>query len=529
MRQRTRRVEDQVRAARTAPPLQQRPYRLQEGELGQRHLAHFHGRQVPGSVLPEPVLTDAPPLSPRRLQRLPNAGQRARHPGGLAHAALDLPLRFQALGCRCAGLLDAVDLQPDARRGAARQAAEVLGGHVVLVVDMCDPLRRAQRAHLPGVQRRSARALDAVRARQLADDEEVRHRRFPPPVHGESAVAVLIADADLQRLRPQVRAQLAVEVDAGRVHVRQPFDGRRLHGAGPLEVGERLIAERVDAERLQPVRRPGVLAEVHEDAAPAPHHLVLHQDVDERGTGPGDLLRIEGPLVAFQEDVGGQRGHRVEPRVEELAHVAAGPVRAEVTRDGLLVRAGQVPARLERGQAELGLCQVVCGGARLQQRGVGPHLPLRVDRHLVQLARPAARRDHVRAVEQHQAMVVRLLTGHVGAEQAARATVAALLADDGQQVVVLEDRDAAARQLRQQLAHHEARRPGPGRRAALARVQVRLVADETAALVVRERDAQVDQVVEAAQRVLRLGQRHVPVHASAGHEGLGEVVRRVGH
>ena len=104
------------------------------------------------------------------------------------------------------------------------------------MIDVGDPLRRPDAADLPGIERRTARPLDPVRAGQLADDKQMPDVRLPPTVHREPAVAVLGTDACLQRLCVEIDAAAGVEIDARRVHVSEPFDRRGLGRAGLLEV-----------------------------------------------------------------------------------------------------------------------------------------------------------------------------------------------------------------------------------------------------------------------------------------------------
>ena len=69
---------------------------------------------------------------------------------------------------------------------------------------------------------------------------------------------------------------------------------------------------------------------------------------------------------------------------------------------------------------------------------------------------------------------------------------------------------------------------GAGGCGPLVGVVVGLVADERAVGVVRERHADLDEVVEAAQGADALGQGVVAVAAAEGGEGLGEVLGGVG-
>ena len=89
-----------------------------------------------------------------------------------------------------------------------------------------DILRCAAAAHLPGVQRRAAGPAHAVRPGRLTRSEQALDIRLPPAVHRKPAVIVLCTKRDLQRLRLQIDAMLAVKLHCGRVHVPQPFDRR---------------------------------------------------------------------------------------------------------------------------------------------------------------------------------------------------------------------------------------------------------------------------------------------------------------
>ena len=130
--------------------------------------------------------------------------------------------------------------------------------------------------------------------------------------------------------------------------------------------------------------------EYHEHPAAPVDRLVLDQDVDQRGAIVGNLVVVERPLVALEEDVRGQRGHRIEPRVEKLPLVPAPGIGAEVAGDHLLVGSREVPAGIDGGQAELGLGQVVSLGAGFKKGCVRPHLAPGINGNLIEFPRPAA-------------------------------------------------------------------------------------------------------------------------------------------
>ena len=121
-----------------------------------------------------------------------------------------------------------------ARAAASRMAASEMRPLGVAVGDV---LGGAEAADLAGVERRAAGPVDAVRAVDLADREQVLDvGRFPPEIARQPAVVVLGADGDLQRLGREVDAVVAVELDRAGVHLPQPLDRRVEQGLGSRQV-----------------------------------------------------------------------------------------------------------------------------------------------------------------------------------------------------------------------------------------------------------------------------------------------------
>ena len=87
-------------------------------------------------------------------------------------------------------------------------------------------LRGAGAAHLPGVQRRAAGAVDAVAGSGFTDRKQSLDAGLPPAVNAQSAVVVLGAEGNFQRLGVQIHALILVKINRRFVHMGKALDGR---------------------------------------------------------------------------------------------------------------------------------------------------------------------------------------------------------------------------------------------------------------------------------------------------------------
>ncbi len=330
---------------------------------------------------------------------------------------------------------------------------------------------------------------------------------------------MLGADGDLDGLGRQIDALVREARDGAGVHLAQALEGGGAGGAAARQVVARLRAE------AHGIPAAGVAAEVEEDAAPADGGLAPDEQVDQRGAAREGAVRVEGPLVALEEEPVGRGGVRAEGLRQEGRGRATGG-RADQARHRLQVGARDVPARPERREAVLRFGQVAREGARLERQADGAGVPLGIDAVAVEAARPPDGQQGVLGeVDFGTARVVE------GQEAGAAARSAGSRVRQGQQRdgdAALVDWQAQAPQLGGQCAAHVAARVGAGRGGALPRVVVGLVADELAVAVARKGHAEVDEVEEGARRAGGLGQREVAVHGAAGREVGGHRARRVG-
>ena len=97
-------------------------------------------------------------------------------------------------------------------------------------------LCRAGAAHLPGVQRRAARAVDAVAGSGFTNSKQAFHVGLPPAVDANAAVVMLGAEGDLQRLGVQIHTLITVKIDGRLVHLRQPLNRRAEAGTRACQI-----------------------------------------------------------------------------------------------------------------------------------------------------------------------------------------------------------------------------------------------------------------------------------------------------
>ena len=148
-------------------------------------------------------------------------------------------------------------------------------------------------AHLPGVQRRSARAVDAVAGSGFTHGKQAFHVGLPPAVDANAAVVMLGAEGDFQRLGVQIHTLITVKIDGWLVHMRQPLDWRAEAGTGAGQVLARLWQQGFIAK----LAARGVCAVIKIDFASFAG-FQIHQNVND-GAAVGDLAHIERPLVAL--------------------------------------------------------------------------------------------------------------------------------------------------------------------------------------------------------------------------------------
>ena len=345
-------------------------------------------------------------------------------------------------------------------------------------------LCRAGAAHLPGVQRRAARAVDAVAGSGFTHGKQAFHVGLPPAVDANAAVVMLGAEGNFQRLGVQIHTLITVKIDGRLVHMRQTLDGRAEAGTGAGQVLVRLGQQVVIAKLA--VRR--VCAVIKIDFT-APAGFQIHQNVND-GAAVGNLAHIKGPLVALQKQLA-EHIVRVGEKVhQKLALVASVRRRGEYPRQHLHIGAGNIPARRNGGKPVLPFGQVFAFGTRLQRKPRGPILAEGIDAVGVHTSRAAGGPDNVFAADQNKAVGV-VLRGHVQAKQPAdRAAVC----QDFDNLGLVQHRHALGLHGSLQTFGHLLAGVGSHAGGAAARVVVGLVADVLAVAVAGKRHAQLDQL-----------------------------------
>ena len=510
--------QDHCRAAAADAAVDGGVHGFQIDQMGKAELAvaeRLHQAPRPGAA------AEAAALGGQRLplgagfrhRRIQGFG-RADVGAGPAHAFLEFPPRVLP---RYWGVIAPLHVGEKLADGRLRRPPRRLPIQGRLGIGVGDAVGGAQAGHLARIQRRAAGPVDPVRTVDLADGEQAPDvGRFPPVVGRQPAVVVLGADGDFQGLGADVDAVVQVQLDGLGVHGGEALDGRALQGLGVFEVGMGLLAQAVEGEagRVCPV--------VQEHPAPFHYGFDIDQDVDQ-GRAADDLARIEGPLVALEEDHGIPLARRLEVGIEEFLLVVAVPVGAYEARHHLHERARHVPAELDGGHAVLRLRQALGAGAGQERQTDAAGVHLGVHAGPVDPARAAGGEHHVLGAVGFQ------VPGVVDGDGAGGALAAA--APDGQQrhhVAFLADFDVAALGLADQRPAHLARRIGADGGGALARVVIGLVADELAHGVLGKGHPHGYQVEEGPGRQAGLDQSQIAMHGAAGEVGVGHEAGRIG-
>ena len=355
-----------------------------------------------------------------------------------------------------------------------RRIAPAAGGNV-----LCD----AGAAHLPGVQRRAARAVDAVAGSGFTHGKQAFRVGLPPAVDANAAVVMLGAEGDLQRLGVQIHTLITVKIDGRLVHMRQPLNRRAEAGTDAGQVLARLGQQGVIAK----LAARGVCAVIKIDFASFAG-FQIHQNVDDRAA-VSNFTHIKRPLVAFQEQVAQHIVDIGEEVHQELPLVTAVRRRGVDPRQHLHVGARDIPPRRNEGKPVLPFGQVFALCACFQRKAGGPILAEGIDAVGVHTSWAAGGPDNVFASNQRKA-VGGVLRSRVQAKQAANRTVVRQNFDD---LGLVQHRHALGLHGSFQTFGHLLAGVGSHAGGAAARVVVGLVADVLAVAVAGERHAQLDQ------------------------------------
>src|SRR5699024_5794973 len=98
-------------------------------------------------------------------------------------------------------------------------------------------------ADLTGIERRAARARNAVAAAEFAHRIDSADIRLPVAIGSQAAIVVLGANSDLQHLGVQVYTVFFVKIHGRLVHVFQPLDGCAKAGVGAVQILESFTAK----------------------------------------------------------------------------------------------------------------------------------------------------------------------------------------------------------------------------------------------------------------------------------------------
>ena len=267
-----------------------------------------------------------------------------------------------------------------------------------------------------------------------------------------------------------------------------------------------------------------VLAEVHEHAPSPRNRLDVDEHVDQRRPMVADLPRVERPLIALEENRRREAPHGREELVEEVARVAAILVRAEVARHHLLVRPGHVPPELHRRQPVLRLGEVDRPRARFESDPDRAVVARRIHGALIHAARPAHGEHDVLRVERSQPEAARIERARVECQNA---DDPAAVGYERHDLMSVEHRHTQAPRFIEQLLDHRLRSQRPDGTPARARRVVGDVPPISAELVVRERNARLDETVEGARGQIRLNQREIAVDGMTVVQLLRHRARRI--
>lgn len=163
--------------------------------------------------------------------------------------------------------------------------------------------RDAGAAHLPGVQRRAARAVDAVAGSGFTHGKQTFHVGLPPAVDANAAVVMLGAEGDLQQLGVQIHAFVAIEID-----------GRAEADTRACQIFLRFRQQGVIGKRA--AHRVRAVVEIH---TPPLACFLIHQNVDDQAA-VSNFTHIKRPLVGSH--AGGATARVVVGLVTDVLAVA---------------------------------------------------------------------------------------------------------------------------------------------------------------------------------------------------------------
>ena len=366
---------------------------------------------------------------------------------------------------------------------------------------------RPQGAHLGAVQGGAPGSVMAEGARRFPAGIQPGHAGLPVAVHLHAAVVVLGAYADFQVLRGKVNAVIPVQGDGRGVDGPQALQGRGSQRAAVFQVLPRLRGEVLRGEAR------GVAGVVH--VHPAARVLLrLHQDIHSGGTLR--LAGVKGPLIALQESV--LQGFPFPHGLGQKFPLHPLGVHGHISRNGLLVAAGDVPAEAHRGQAVLPAVQVGPRGPGLKGHAAHAELALRVHPVEIDARGAAGGQDHLGAADAQHRVVPKV--------QALQAAHAPFIRKDAVGQQVFPHPHPPGQDAFFQGLGHVAAGEGPGGGGPAALVVVGLVAHEFPHFVAGKGHPQLHQLEESLGRPRGLAQSQVPVHVLPV-QGVGHVLHAV--
>ena len=381
-----------------------------------------------------------------------------------------------------------------------------------------DILRGPEGADLGGIQRGAAGAVHAEVAGRFTGDIQAMKVGFPVRVHGNAAVMMLGADRYAQWFGVQINVVVFVQIDGQRIHMRQTGNRRILRCAGVQQ-----IVRRLPAQTVQPLFQPhGIGAEVHINLPAEGHCFMMNDNIDNGGAL--DLIDVEGPLIALQENVVQRLLGGVEIIRQELM-LAALFINGNIARQHLLIGTGYVPAKIGGGQTILPLRQV--GALRAGPQGHSAHAALagRINRRFVAAGRAAGRQNDTGRQNQTDTVARLVRAGLIPAEEAVDPS---LLHQQLRNQKTIHQADALGVNGALQAFRHELGGQRAGRGRALARIVVGLVAGIFAVLIGRKANAELAELHESPHGAGRFGQGGIAVDALAVKEVFRHFLHGIG-
>ena len=192
----------------------------------------------------------------------------------------------------------------------------------------------------------------------LADREQALDVRLPPAVDAQTAVVVLGAECNFQRLGVEIHTLIAVEINRGLVHMRQPLNGCAEACPRTFQVLPRLRQQSVIGENAP--HRVFAVVQVHLAAFTG---LQVDKDIND-GAAVSNLADVKRPLVALQEQLAQHIVGIGEEVHQELFFIAAVYCSRVNARQHLHIGTRHIPPRRNRCQAVLPFRQVFAPCAR---------------------------------------------------------------------------------------------------------------------------------------------------------------------